>query len=274
MGYIKKKQVLGLLEDLSILQYGTPTLKRTTRFAGTPLEGDAILNSTEALNITTLKINTRDSFLGNSYSQLNDISEGDNLVIKDPNSENLAIYSINDINTDEVDSSYEGYFILTIQHSFGYNSTFNQGELIYYFRRVPSSSIFDLIEDEESRAMASESNLNTLITTLSLSIDNVNELIEDETARAIGAEKTLEGLMLSLIQSTSTSSSLNKYTETINFNVASKTINHNLNNTDVIVQLINTSTGESANATFSSFTENSVNIQVESLTTYKVIIIG
>ena len=242
MGYIKKKQVLGLLEDLSILQYGTPTLKRTTRYAGTPLEGDAILNSTEALNITTLKINTRDSFLGNSYSQLNDISEGDNLVIKDPNSENLAIYSISDINTNEVDSSYEGYFILTIQHSFGYNSTFNPGELIYYFRRVPSSSIFDLIEDEQ--------------------------------ARAIAAEKTLEGMMLSLIQSTSTSSLLNKYTETINFNVASKTINHNLNNTDVIVQLINTSTGESANATFSSFTENSVNIQVESLTTYKVIIIG
>ena len=122
--------------------------------------------------------------------------------------------------------------------------------------------------------MASESNLNALITALSLSIDNTNELIEDETARAIGAETTLEAMMLSLIQSTSTSSLLSKYTETINFDVASKTINHNLNNADVIVQLINTSTGESANATFSSFTEDSVNIQVESLTTYKVIIIG
>lgn len=249
MGYIKKKQVLGLLEDLSILQYGTPTLKRSTSFSGNPSDGEANLDSNNALNITTLKISTRDSFIGNSYSQLNDISEEDKLVIKDPNSENLAIYSINDI-TSEVDSSYEGYFILTIQHSFGYNSTFNEGELIYYFRRVPSSSI--------------------------------TELILDEQARAIAAEKTLEGMMLGLIQSTSTSSLLSKYTEEVFIEGGGTvTINHNLGSQYVIVQAFDSSNAYNVGIVIINQDANNVTITRQSNMnpedpgdTYKVIIIG
>jgi hypothetical protein len=249
MSYIKKKQVLGLLEDLSILQYGTPTLKRSTSFSGNPSTGEAILDSTGALNITTLKINTRDNFIGNSYSQLNDISEEDKLVIKDPNSENLAIYSINNI-TSEVDSSYEGYFILTIQHSFGYNSTFNQGELIYYFRRVPSSSI--------------------------------TELILDEQARAIAAEKTLEGMMLGLIQSTSTSSLLGKYTEEIFIeSEGSVTINHDLGTEYVIVQAFDSNNAYNFGINIASQDANNITITRQATTdpndqgdNYKVIIIG
>lgn len=249
MGYIKKKQVLGLLEDLSILQYGTPTLKRSTSFSGNPSNSEAVLDSNEALNITTLKINTRDSFIGNSYSQLSDISEDDKLVIKDPNSENLAIYSINDI-TSEVDSSYEGYFILTIQHSFGYNSTFDEGELIYYFRRVPSSSI--------------------------------TELILDEQARAIAAEKTLEGMMLGLIQSTSTSSLLSKYTEEVFIEGGGTvTINHNLGTEYVIVQAYDSSNAYNLGILIINQDANNVTITRQSNMnpndpgdTYKVIIMG
>ena len=249
MGYIKKKQVLGLLEDLSILQYGTPTLKRSTSFLGNPSIGEAVLDSNNALNTTILKISTRDSFIGNSYSQLNDISEEDKLVIKDPNSENLAIYSINNI-TSEVDSSYEGYFILTIQHSFGYNGTFDQGELIYYFRRVPSSSI--------------------------------TELILDEQARAIAAEKTLEGMMLGLIQSTNASSLLSKYTEEVFIEGGGTvTINHNLGSEYVIVQAFDSGGIYNFNTVISTLDSNNITITRvanenpnDPGDTYKVIIIG
>ena len=159
MSQIKKKQVLGLLKDLAVLQYGMPILKRTTLFTGEPNQEEAILDTNSAEEITTVKIHTNDSFLGNSYSQLIDVSIEDKLIIKDED-DNVAIYSITNI-TNEVDSSNEGYFILTTQHSFGYNSTFPQGELIYYFRRVPSSSIKESISTESARVTAIESELKS-----------------------------------------------------------------------------------------------------------------
>lgn len=158
-GQIKKKQVLGLLKDLAILQYGMPILKRDTLFSGEPSQGEAILNTNSSAEITTVTIHTTDSFLGNSYSQLIDVSVDDKLIIKDED-DNVAIYSITNI-TNEVDSSNEGYFILTTQHSFGYNSTFPQGELIYYFRRVPSSSITESISTEAARVTSIESELKS-----------------------------------------------------------------------------------------------------------------
>ena len=158
-GQIKKKQVLGLLKDLAILQYGMPILKRSTLFSGEPSQGEAILNTSSSAEITTVTIHTTDSFLGNSYSQLIDVSIDDKLIIKDED-DNVAIYSITNI-TNEVDSSNEGYFILTTQHSFGYNGTFPQGELIYYFRRVPSSSITESISTEAARVTSIESELKS-----------------------------------------------------------------------------------------------------------------
>ena len=158
-GQIKKKQVLGLLKDLAILQYGMPILKRDTLFSGEPSQGEAILNTNSSAEITTVTIHTTDSFLGNSYSQLIDVSIDDKLIIKDED-DNVTIYSITNI-TNEVDSSNEGYFILTTQHSFGYNSTFPQGELIYYFRRVPSSSITESISTEAARVTSIESELKS-----------------------------------------------------------------------------------------------------------------
>ena len=158
-GQIKKKQVLGLLKDLAILQYGMPILKRDTLFSGEPGQGEAILNTDSSAEITTVTIHTTDSFLGNSYSQLIDVSIDDKLIIKDED-DNVAIYSITNI-TNEVNSSNEGYFILTTQHSFGYNSTFPQGELIYYFRRVPSSSITESISTEAARVTSIESELKS-----------------------------------------------------------------------------------------------------------------
>ena len=158
-GQIKKKQVLGLLKDLAILQYGMPILKRSTLFSGEPSQGEAILNTSSSAEITTVTIHTTDSFLGNSYSQLIDVSVDDKLIIKDED-DNVAIYSITNI-TNEVDSSNEGYFILTTQHSFGYNGAFPQGELIYYFRRVPSSSITESISTEAARVTSIESELKS-----------------------------------------------------------------------------------------------------------------
>ena len=95
-GQIKKKQVLGLLKDLAILQYGMPILKRDTLFSGEPSQGEAILNTNSSAEITTVTIHTTDSFLGNSYSQLIDVSIDDKLIIKDED-DNVAIYSITNI---------------------------------------------------------------------------------------------------------------------------------------------------------------------------------
>ena len=197
MSQIKKKQVLGLLKDLAVLQYGMPILKRSTLFDGNPNTEEAILDTNSAEEITTVKIHTNDSFLGNSYSQLIDVSIEDKLIIKDED-DNVAIYSITNI-TNEVDSSNEGYFILTTQHSFGYNSTFPQGELIYYFRRVPSSSIKESISTEAARVTTIESELKSDIedeVTARIATDTSLQAADTaETNARIAADTNLENLL-------------------------------------------------------------------------------
>lgn len=303
MGYIKKKQVLGLLEDLAVLQAGMPLLKRTVSFGGNPVENQSTFESADAEEIETVKIHTTDSTLGNSYSQLNDISVGDTLILKDEN-DNISIYKIDDI-TSEVDSSNEGYFILTVQHSFGYNGSFQAGEFIHYFRRVPSSSITQSIANEETRAISSEtsiqSSLDNEISTrlsqnasllaitdaettarisgdLSLSdkLDNENSerLAQDasllasteaETAARISADLSLDNKIEAI-------PSINKFVSLVTLEEAT-TVVHNLNTTDVIIQLVDAD-GVSVVGTYSDYQLNSVVIAPRSSGVHKVIIIG
>jgi hypothetical protein len=239
MGWIKKKQVLGLDYDLGSLQFSSILLKRTTSFSGNPGEGEAILDNQNATNITTIKVNVKDSLIGNSYSQLEDITKLNDLIIRNQETGDIAIYSIQSI-TSEVNSSFEGYFILTVQHSFGYSNTFAPGELVYYFRGVTSTSIIDLIEDQDARIAAKE-------------VANLGEMMAFQ-----------QNVILSLPK---------KHVEDVIFNNPVKIVFHNFDNTDVIVQLLD-SNGALYNAGIDNYTNNTVRITVTDLDTYKVIIMG
>ena len=239
MGWIKKKQVLGLDHDLGSLHFSSILLKRTTSFSGNPGEGEAILDNQTATNIVTIKINVKDSLIGNSYSQLEDITELNDLIIRNQETGDIAIYSIQSI-TSEVNSSFEGYFILTVQHSFGYSNTFTSGELIYYFRGVTSASVIDLIEDQDAKIAANEA---------------------ASLGRSLAFQQSVN---LSLPK---------KHVESVVFNNPVKIIFHNFDNVDVIVQLLD-SNGALYNAGVDNYTNNTVRITVDDLDTYKVIIMG
>lgn len=239
MGWIKKKQVLGLDYDLGSLQFSSILLKRTTSFSGNPGEGEAILDNQTATSITTIKVNVKDSLIGNSYSQLEDITELNDLIIRNQETGDIAIYSIQSI-TSEVNSSFEGYFILTVQHSFGYSNTFTSGELVYYFRGVTSASIIDLIEDQNAK-------------------------IEAKDAANLGRNLAFQqSVNLSLPK---------KHVESVVFNNPVKIVFHNFDNTDVMVQLLD-SNGALYDAGIDNYTNNTVRITVTDLDTYKVIIMG
>lgn len=242
MSWIKKKQVLGLDHDLGSLQFSSILLKRTTSFSGNPGEGEATLDNQTATNITTVKINVKDSLIGNSYSQLEDITDLNDLIIRNQETGDVAIYSIQSI-TSEVNSSFEGYFILTVQHSFGYSNTFTSGELVYYFRGVTSSSIIDLIDDQSAMIEANNANIAGQLITMQQNID---------------------------------SSIFKKYAENINFNVHTKTIYHNLNNNDVIIQLVdsNGTMYSNSNISVDNYNLTNIRITVNDLDVYRVIIIG
>ena len=267
MGYIKKKQVLGLLEDLAVLQAGMPLLKRTVSFGGNPVENQSTFESTDAEEIETVKIHTTDSTLGNSYSQLNDISVGDTLILKDEN-DNISIYKIDDI-TSEVDSSNEGYFILTVQHSFGYNGSFQEGEFIHYFRRVPSSSITQSIANEETRAISSEasiqSNLDNEISTRLSQNASLLAITEAETTARISADLSLDNKIEAI-------PSIGKFASLVTLE-GETTVVHNLNTADVIIQLVDAD-GVSVVGTYSEYQLNSVVIAPRNPGVHKVIIIG
>lgn len=240
MGWIKKKQVLGLDHDLGSLHFSSILLKRTTSFSGNPGEGEATLDNQTATNITTVKINVKDSLIGNSYSQLEDITELNDLIIRNQETGDIAIYSIQSI-TSEVNSSFEGYFILTVQHSFGYNNTFSSGDLVYYFRGVTSSSIVDLIDDQSAIIEANNAKINGQLITMQQNID---------------------------------SSIFKKYAENIEFNVNTKTIYHNLNNSDVIIQLVNSNGTIYTNISVDNYNLTNVRITVNDLDVYRVIIMS
>jgi len=239
MGWIKKKQVLGLDHDLGSLQFSSILLKRTTSFSGNPGESEATLDNQTATDVTTVKVNVKDSLIGNSYSQLEDITELNDLVIRNQETGDIAIYSIQSI-TSEVNSSFEGYFILTVQHSFGYSNTFAFGELVYYFRGVTSASIIDLIDNQNAKIQAT---------------DAVN------LGRNLAFQQSVN---LSLPK---------KHVESVVFNNPVKIVFHNFDNVDVMVQLLD-SNGALYSAGIDNYTNNTVRITVDDLDTYKVIIMG
>lgn len=239
MGWIKKKQVLGLDHDLGSLHFSSILLKRTTSFSGNPGEGEATLDNQNATSITTVKVNVKDSLIGNSYSQLDDITELNDLIIRNQETGDIAIYSIQSI-TSEVNSSFEGYFILTVQHSFGYNNIFTSGELVYYFRGVTSTSIIELIDNQNAKIQATEA---------------VN------LGRNLAFQQSVN---LSLPK---------KHVESVVFNNPVKIVFHNFDNADVIVQVLD-SNGALYNAGVDNYTNNTVRITVNDLDTYKVIIMG
>lgn len=240
MGWIKKKQILGLDSDLGSLQFSSILLKRTTSFSGNPGEGEATLDNQTATNITTVKINVKDSLIGNSYSQLEDITDLNDLIIRNQETGDVAIYSIQSI-ASEVNSSFEGYFILTVQHSFGYNNTFTSGELVYYFRGVTSSSIIDLIDDQSAIIEANNANITGQLITMQQNID---------------------------------SSVFKKYAENVDFSIHTKTIYHNLNNSDVIIQLVDSNGTMYTNISVDNYNLTSVRITVNDLDVYRVIIMS
>lgn len=245
MGYIKKKQILGLKDDLTSLQYGLPILKRDTLFTGVaPLEGQAILDSNSASSVTELKLNVKDDVLGNTISDLEKYKTGDTLIIRDGSTSEISSYEITSIDSSTyVNSSNEGYFILTIQHSFGYSGTLSQDALHYYFRR-DTSAIVDMVLGEQLRAQTAEYNLQ-------------GQILNIPTNPAVLNAKP------------------DKYVET--FTITSntvKSITHNLSSTEVIVQIIDTNLGSLHASNVYNYNTNSVDVDVLSPGDYKVVIIG
>jgi hypothetical protein len=238
MGYIKKKQVLGLEHDLSSLHFSSILLKRDTSFIGNPGEGEAVLDYQNSLNVTTIKINVKDTLIGNSYSQLAEITSLNDLIIENKETGDIAIYSIQSI-TSEVNSSFEGYFILTVQHSFGYNGSFDQSELVYYFRGVTSSSIVELFDDVQAEFQFRNASTEGKFTAVAHTISSLPH----------------------------------KFAEFVHFDNPVKVVFHNLNRKDVIVQ-VHDNNGALYNATVDDYNDNTVRIGVDNLGTYRVIIIG
>ena len=199
MNLIRQKQIHKLEEDISSLYLGSDVFERSTTFSlGIPEEGEARLDSSNASQVTTLQIHTTDSVTGNRFVTLSEFQQYDTLIIKTKTGE-IAKYEIDSI-LPEVDTSNEGHFILTLQHSFGYSNTLSQEILGYYFRKSASD---ELIEN------------NSIAITL-------------ETNRALAAEALLAATI-----------SGNKYTNihTLTNTTASK-INHGLGTKDIIVQVI------------------------------------
>lgn len=172
MSLIRQKQIEGLLKDISNLHIGSDVFNRETSFTlGTPGEGEAHLDTDLAGNISTLYINVSDTIAENRYLTLSEYQKYDSLIIKTQSGE-IAKYEIISIQS-AVDVSYEGHFILTLQHSFGYSSNFNQEILHYYFRKSAADELiiqnkFNILS-EESRATGAEAALQNQINNLSTS---------------------------------------------------------------------------------------------------------
>ena len=170
MSLIRQKQIEGLLKDISNLHIGSDVFNRETSFTlGTPGVGEAHLDTSLAGNITTLYINVSDTTAENRYLILSEYQKYDSLIIKTQSGE-ISKYEINSIQS-AVDTSYEGHFILTLQHSFGYSSNFNQEILHYYFRKSAADELitqnkFNILT-EENRATAMEAALQNQINNLS-----------------------------------------------------------------------------------------------------------
>lgn len=237
MNNIKQKQIQDLVFDISRLYIGSDVFNRETTYTlGTPGEGEAHLNNQSATLTTSLHIHTKDLIAGNRFHSLDSFQKYDTLVIQ-TQSGDIAKYNILSIQS-VVDSSNEGHFILTLQHSFGYSGNFSVEELSYYFRRSASGELIQ--------------NLKAELELFKIDVDI--KLLLEVFARnaAINSKKTV-------------------FNETLSSSVT--TITHAMNDEDVIVQVINSS-GSVVDATINNFTSNSVDISVGSSGLYKIIIIS
>ena len=124
MNNIRQKQIEDLVFDISRLYMASDVFNRETTYTlGTPGEGEAHLDNQTANLATTLIINTKDLITGNRFTNIESFQKHDTLIIQTSSGE-IAKYHIISIRSD-VDSSNEGHFILTIQHSFGYSANFS-----------------------------------------------------------------------------------------------------------------------------------------------------
>lgn len=175
MNLIKQKQIAELERDVFNSYFGSDVFIRNTVFSiGNVTSGEACFDSNTATDISTLRIHTNDSLIGNGYSILSEFSQYDTLILKSPNN-NIAKYTINQISED-VDSDNEGHFILTLQHSFGYSTQFTSGNYTYYFKKLASEDLIEKIENEKIRALAAESQLEASVALLNASIQSFKEV--------------------------------------------------------------------------------------------------
>jgi len=237
MNNIRQKQIEDLVFDISRLYMASDVFNRETTYTlGTPGEGEAHLDNQTANLATTLHIHTKDLITGNRFTNLESFQKHDTLIIQTSSGE-IAKYNIISIRSD-VDSSNEGHFILTIQHSFGYSANFSTEKMSYYLRRSASDY---LIPD-----------LNAELTFFQNRID-------------------VRLLMETMLRSDGDNSKKKVFNETLSSSVT--TITHDMNDEDVIVQVVNPS-GSVVDATINNFKSNSVDITVGSSGTYKIIIIS
>ncbi len=256
MGFIKKKQIYGLDGDLNSLYLASPIFERDTAFDSTnPSSGGASLDSSVASSVGQVKIHTSDSFVGNNYSFLNELIAGDKIIIKSANAQ-FTIYLINSISSEVDSSTNEGYFILTIQHSFGYTGAFAQSALVYHFRKSISAEIENTIGNitDNSALIASEKTAREAAT------------LAEAIARS-NADNNLQSQITALQNA--------KYTADVALSSSSATtVTHSLGTTDVIVQLKNNTGNMVTDSVVNNYQTNSVDIQTTTNETFRVIIMG
>tara|TARA_A100001037_G_scaffold290408_1_gene303202 strand:+ start:3187 stop:3957 length:771 start_codon:yes stop_codon:yes gene_type:complete len=256
MSFVKKKQVYGLEGDIDNLHFGGNVFKRNTLLDNSnPSSGQASLNNTSADDVTEVRIHTNDSLIGNSYFFLNELIEGDKLVIKSGNNQ-FSIYTINSISSEIDTNSNEGYFILILQHSFGYASSLASGELVFYIRKSISAEIENTTGDLTN---------NLALITAETANRKANDLAE--TIARANADTDLQNQITALQNS--------KFTDDIALNSSSATtVTHGLGTTDVIVQLKNNEGSMVNDATVNNYQDNSVDIQTTTNETFRVIILS
>jgi len=244
MNNIAQKQIKNLVFDISRLYRASDIFNRATTYTiGTPGEGEAQLDNQTASSVTTLHIHTKDNLTGNRFSNLDSFQKDDTLIIH-TQSGDVAKYNILSIQS-VVDSSSEGHFILTLQHSFGYSGSFSIEELSYYFRRSASD---ELIQDLKAELAFISAGFDARSTAETIARANGDSAIN----QTISSKKKVFNETLS---STAT------------------TINHDMGDEDVIVQVLDSS-GNVVLATINNFTLNSINVAVSVTGTYKIIIIA
>lgn len=265
MNLIKQKQIAELERDVFNSYFGSDVFIRNTVFSiGNVTSGEACFDTNTATDISTLRIHTNDSLIGNGYSILSEFSQYDTLILKSPNN-NIAKYTINQISED-VDSDNEGHFILTLQHSFGYSTQFTSGNYTYYFKKLASEDLIEKIEDEKIRALAAEGQLEASIALLNAS---TLEKIENEKIRALAAEGQLEASVALL------NASIQSFKEVYTYNLSqgvSTVIPHNLKTSDIIIQISEDGRLVTHEHIITSITSSTITVQPNVSAEFKIIL--